>query len=39
MLQFTGEAAVADTKIAYVVGPRGAKEIFVADYDGTGAPA
>lgn len=34
VLQFTGEAGVADTKLAYVVGPRGAKEIHVADYDG-----
>jgi TolB protein len=35
-LQFTGEPGVADTKIAYVVGGRGAKEIVMADYDGTG---
>jgi TolB protein len=34
VLQFTGERGIADTKIAYVVGPRGAKEIVVADYDG-----
>jgi TolB protein len=34
VLQFTGEPGVADTKIAYVAGPRGAKEIVVADYDG-----
>jgi len=34
VLQFTGERGVADTKIAYVVGPRGAKEIVLADYDG-----
>jgi TolB protein len=34
VLQFTGEPGVADTKIAYVAGPRGAKEIMVADYDG-----
>ncbi|HET9489513.1 MAG TPA: Tol-Pal system beta propeller repeat protein TolB [Methylomirabilota bacterium] len=34
VLQFTGERGVADTKMAYVVGPRGAKEIMVADYDG-----
>ncbi|MGH7309463.1 MAG: Tol-Pal system beta propeller repeat protein TolB [Candidatus Rokuibacteriota bacterium] len=34
VLQFTGERGVADTKIAYVLGPRGAKEIMVADYDG-----
>ena len=37
VLQFTGEPGVADTKIAYVAGPRGAKEIMVADYDGAGA--
>ena len=36
VLQFTGELGVADTKIAYVSGPRGAKEIVVADYDGAG---
>lgn len=35
-LQFTGERGIADTKIAYVVGPRGAKEIMVTDYDGFG---
>ena len=27
VLQFTGERGIADTKIAYVSGPRGAKEI------------
>jgi TolB protein len=37
VLQFTGEPGIADTKIAYVVGPRGAKEIQLADYDGQGA--
>jgi TolB protein len=36
VLQFTGEKGVADTKISYVVGPSGAKEIVVADYDGFG---
>jgi TolB protein len=36
VLQFTGEVGVADTKIAYVLGPRGAKEIQMADYDGNG---
>ena len=36
VLQFTGERGVADTKIAYVVGPRGKKEIVIADYDGVG---
>jgi TolB protein len=39
VLQFTGEPGVADTKLAYVVGPLGAKEIVVADYDGAGATA
>jgi TolB protein len=34
VLQFTGEPGSADTKIAYVVGPLGAKEIVMADYDG-----
>jgi len=34
VLQFTGEPGIADTKLAYVLGPRGAKEIMVADYDG-----
>lgn len=34
VLQFTGEPGIADTKLAYVVGPRGAKEIVVSDYDG-----
>ena len=38
VLQFTGEPGIADTKLAYVAGPRGAKEIVMADYDGT-APA
>jgi TolB protein len=38
VLQFTGELGIADTKIAYVLGPRGAKEILIADYDGA-APA
>ena len=36
VLQFTGEPGIADTKIAYVAGPRGAKEILLADYDGFG---
>ena len=39
VLQFTGEPGVADTKLAYVVGPPGAKEIVVADYDGAAATA
>ena len=34
VLQFTGELGIADTKIAYVVGPLGQKEIMMADYDG-----
>jgi TolB protein len=37
VLQFTGEPGIADTKIAYVTGPRGTKEITIADYDGAGA--
>lgn len=37
VLQFTGESGIADTKIAYVLGPRGAKEILMADYDGAGS--
>jgi TolB protein len=37
VLQFTGEPGVADTKIAYVSGRTGHKEIVMADYDGTGA--
>jgi TolB protein len=37
VLQFTGEPGIADTKIAYVVGPAGAKEIVIADYDGAAA--
>jgi len=36
VLQFTGEPGIADTKIAYVSGPTGAKEIVMADYDGVG---
>jgi TolB protein len=37
VLQFTGEPGVADTKIAYVTGRPGAKELWWADYDGFGA--
>ena len=37
VLQFTGELGVADTKIAYVTGPVGAKELSMSDYDGFGA--
>jgi TolB protein len=36
VLQFTGEPGIADTKMAFVAGPTGAKEIVVADYDGFG---
>jgi TolB protein len=36
VLQFTGEPGIADTKLAYVAGPRGKKEIVMADYDGAG---
>jgi TolB protein len=36
VLQFTGEPGVADTKIAYVSGRMGQKEIVMADYDGVG---
>jgi TolB protein len=36
VLQFTGESGIADSKLAYVQGPRGAKEIVLADYDGFG---
>jgi TolB protein len=36
VMQFTGEPGVADTKIAFVSGPRGAKEIVISDYDGAG---
>lgn len=39
VLQYTGERGIADTKIAYVAGPRGAKEIVFADYDGFGPRA
>lgn len=38
VLQFSGELGVADTKLAYVTGRPGAKEIVVSDYDGF-APA
>src|SRR5467141_60750 len=36
VLQFTGEQGIADTKLAYVMGPLGAKEIVISDYDGVG---
>ena len=39
VMQFTGDRGIADTKIAFVSGPRGAKEIVIADYDGAGADA
>jgi TolB protein len=37
VMQFTGERGIADTKIAYASGPRGAKEVVMADYDGASA--
>jgi TolB protein len=37
VLRFTGELGIADTKLAYVAGSRGVKEIQIADYDGAGA--
>jgi TolB protein len=37
VLQFTGEPGIADTKLAWVSGGRGVKEIQIADYDGAGA--
>jgi TolB protein len=39
VFQYTGERGVSDTKLAYVVGRPGAKEIYTADYDGIGAVA
>lgn len=36
VLQFTGEAGIADTKIAYVGVVGGNKELHVMDYDGAG---
>ena len=39
VLQFTGESGIADTKLAYVQGPAGAKEIWISDYDGANAAA
>ena len=39
VMAFRGEPGVADTKIAFVQGPPGAKEIYMADYDGVGAAA
>src|SRR5206468_11270114 len=37
VLQFTGEAGIADTKIAYVSRATGNKELSMMDYDGYGA--
>ncbi len=37
VLQFTGEPGIADTKLAYVDGRPGAKEIVISDYDGYGS--
>lgn len=39
VLQFTGEPGIADTKLAYVQGPAGAKEVWMADYDGASPAA
>ncbi|MEX2224344.1 MAG: Tol-Pal system beta propeller repeat protein TolB [Candidatus Rokuibacteriota bacterium] len=36
VLQFTGEAGVADTKIAYVTSGGSSKELGMMDYDGAG---
>jgi len=36
VFQFTGEPGIADTRIAYVAGPPGAKELYLVDYDGAG---
>jgi TolB protein len=36
VLQFTGEAGVADTKVAYVNSASGHKELYMMDYDGAG---
>ena len=36
VLQFTGEAGIADTKIAYVSSASGQKELYMMDYDGAG---
>jgi len=39
VLQFTGEPGIADTRLAFVRGPAGAKEIWMADYDGAAPSA
>ncbi len=39
VFQFTGVQGVADTKLAYVRGPAGKKEIWMSDYDGANAAA
>ncbi|HEX6079013.1 MAG TPA: Tol-Pal system beta propeller repeat protein TolB [Methylomirabilota bacterium] len=39
VMQFTGEPGVADTKIAYVHGSGGVKELSLMDYDGAGPSA
>ena len=39
VLQFTGEPGIADTKLAYVQGPTGAKEVWMSDYDGASPAA
>jgi TolB protein len=37
VFQFTGEAGVADTKLAYVNAASGQKELYMMDYDAVGA--
>ena len=37
VLQFTGEAGIADTKVAYVNSGSGSKELSLMDYDGASA--
>jgi TolB protein len=37
VLQFTGEAGVADTKVAFVSSRSGSKELNLMDYDGAGS--
>jgi TolB protein len=36
VLQFTGEAGIADTRIAFVSSGSGNKELYLMDYDGAG---
>ncbi len=39
VLQFTGEAGIADTKIAFITPQRGVRELQLMDYDGVGVAA